>query len=984
MQPIQFFAARAEDGALLPGATINVYISGTSTLANLYSDENTYVPLANPAYADANAEVFFYTKERKIDVAISRGGYVAPLLRGIVTTDPGDVLNAAVSAADRAEAARDAAQLSSGIYPNTSTGISNTASGSYFSVPSPEWSQSLILYLNNGGVPLEIKRYPSSAILEIARRGNYQLSGRPTKVAKMGSTLDWSVSWGRLYIFTGTGKARANVQAVTDLTVPDGQCAYVDLAEPLVGGEYVVHVSTVPLTSITNPPGSYIEDSKIILFTCLNGILGGALYPQYHSVADGVVPRAALTAPVQNALDRAGWHVVGRATKLQPNVGTPSTYAITFPELTVTGGLTFASKRVAPVTAENVPLGEAIYVDLDSVPNGSGQLIPQVTTGGFTAGMLASGTFVTDRKVYLFINGTSGLGGPLSRQEASVDSLDQTLKSRTLRPAYQVIGDISRFLLNGTACVLSFGDLRIARGVGNTTLVIAALTDVSVPQGQALYVDLGAELVAGKLMAQVTTAGYSSVGGSIASGSFVDDNKLYLFINDSVGYGGALANRRPLNTYLGEVWMKQAPCNVTFDPATRTLAWDNYLILPTNSGQGRIKLAPGSFTFTSTTFNVAYLDLSAAITIGDTPATAVKGGVYFESPSPDRFRGLPNQLPMFYWNGAGDYGSLCGFPRASEPGATVISALADDDVVVKVGLNTLSAFVKGAKFGSSKYLEQTIGYENKPFDPTGADAFGNADLWRLKHTYECELNPGAVVFSRTRGGAAINNGGEIVGAWKQKAAVDYIGGYHGDEIKTHAALFLDGVPIPFNTVATYVGKKLQFVQYSKLYKCNTQIEVATHSQRVTIRHADGGMRIGLKQRVEWSQVLELEAAMMTMLPIKRLLADSSGDVITNTAMRAPYASTEDVSVTGFPQITTLGSLPDSQLWGPSGISASVEILKHPGFADCGFYVANAINYNKLYYSVAGSAVSTMGGATHITQPGEAWDVESAISMTTTL
>lgn len=984
MQPIQFFAARAEDGALLPGATINVYISGTSTLANLYTDQNTYVPLANPAYADANARVFFYTKERRIDVSISRGGYVAPLLREIVTTDPGDVLDVALSAADRAEAARDAAQLSSGIYPTTSAGISNTASGRYFSVPSPEWNQSLILYLNNGGAPLEIKRYPSSAILEIARRGNYQLSGRTTKVEKVASSLDYRVSWDRLYLFTGTGKARASVQAVADLVVPDGKCAYVDLAEPLVGGEYVVHVSSLPLTTNANPPGSYVEDSKFILFTCLNGVIGGALYPQYHSVGDGVVSRAALNGALQNTTDRAGWHVVGRATKLQRNVGTPSTYAISFSELTVTGGLSFASKRVAPVSGQNVPFGEAIYVDLDSAPNESGQLIPQVTTGGFTAGMLASGAFVTDRKVYLFINGTSGLGGPLARQEASVDSIDQTLKNRTVRAAYQVIGDISRFLQSGTACVMSFGDLRVARGVGNTTLMIAGLTDVTVPQGQALYVDLGAEPIGGKLVAEVTTVGYSSVGGSIASGAFVDDNKLYLFINDATGYGGALANRRPLNMYLGEVWLKQAPINITFDPATRTLAWDNFLILPTNSGQGRIKLAPGSFSFTSTGFNVAYLDLSATVTTGDTPATAVKGGVYYESPSPDRFRGLSHQLPMFYWNGANDFGSLCGFPRASEPGATVVSTLANDDVVVKVGVNTISAFVKGAKSGSSKYLEQTIGYENKPFDPTGADAFGNSDLWRLKHGYECDLLAEAMSFTRTRGGLAIVNGGEIAGAWLEDGAPDYIGGYHGDEIKTHAALFLDGVQIPFNTVATYVGKKLQLVQYSKLFKCNTQAEVATHSKRVTISHAEGGMRIELSQQVVWSQVLVLKAAMMTMLPIKRLLADTSGDVITNTAMRAPYASTEDVSTTGFAQVTTLGSLPASQLWGPTGISASVEILKHPGFANCGFFVANAAFYNKLYYSVAGSAVSTMGGVPHTTQPGETWNVDSVIKMTTTL
>ncbi|WP_300727498.1 hypothetical protein [Pseudomonas sp.] len=892
----------------------------------------------------------------------------------------------AFSAKTEAESARDAAQLSGGVYPDVATGLASMADGKYFSVPSPESSEYLILFQKVSNAAVEVKRYPSAAVLNIARRGNYVLSGRATKVEKIAGTSDYLVSWGRLYIFTGTGKAQAYVQAVTDLTVPNGKCAYVDLAAELVGGEYVVKVSELPLATTANPPGSYIDDSKIILFTCLSGIVGGKLYPQYQTVADGAVARGALTTPMQNIVDRAGWHVVGKATQIQRRVSTPSTYGISFPELMITGGATFGSKKVAPVTDRGIPVGEAIYVDLDGVPNASGQLVAEVTNGGFAAGMATAGAFVSDRKIYLFINGASGLAGPLAQQPISTGFIDDVLKNRTTRSAYTVVGDLSAFAMSGTSSVLSFNDLRVSQGAGTSALVVAGMADVSVPTGRALFVDLNSAPVDGKLVAQVTTGGYTSASGNLSAGSFIDDAKIYLFVNDPLGHAGVLAGRKPLSVevYLGDVWLKQTPCNIVFDPATRTLSWDNSLILPTPGGQGRINLAAGSFTFTADTFNVAYLDLGVSTSTGDTPASAVKGGRYYGSTNADRFRGTPRQVPMFYWNGGSDYGSLGGFPSASAPGAAVVSTLANDDVVVKVGVNTLSAFVKGAKSGSKKYLEQTIGYENKPFDPTGADAFGNSDLWRLKHGYECDLLAEAISFPRTRAGRAIVSGGEMAGAWLEEGAPDYIGGYHGDEIKTHAALFLDGVQIPFNTVATYVGKKLQLVQYSKLFKCNTQTEVATHSKRVTISHAEGGMRIELSQQVVWSQALVLKAAMMTMLPIKRLLADTSGDVITNTAMRAPYASTEDVSATGFAQVTTLGSLPDAQLWGPTGISASVQILKHPGLPSCGFYISSAVNYNKFYYSVAGSTVSTMGGTTHITQPGEAWDVESVIRITTTL
>lgn len=87
MQPIQFFAARAEDGALLPTATVDVFVHGSQSRAVLYSDSAGTSPLANPLSADANGRVFFYSTTDRIDIRISRGGYVAPLILDISTLD---------------------------------------------------------------------------------------------------------------------------------------------------------------------------------------------------------------------------------------------------------------------------------------------------------------------------------------------------------------------------------------------------------------------------------------------------------------------------------------------------------------------------------------------------------------------------------------------------------------------------------------------------------------------------------------------------------------------------------------------------------------------------------------------------------------------------------------------------------------------------------------------------------------------------------
>lgn len=97
----------------------------------------------------------------------------------------------AVAAAQAAEAARDAAQLSAGVYQDTATGIAATVAGKYFSVPSAESAEYLILYKNNSGSALEIKRYPSvaavSAVLETL--GSYAQTGTEYDYLAMTSLL---------------------------------------------------------------------------------------------------------------------------------------------------------------------------------------------------------------------------------------------------------------------------------------------------------------------------------------------------------------------------------------------------------------------------------------------------------------------------------------------------------------------------------------------------------------------------------------------------------------------------------------------------------------------------------------------------------------------------------------------------------------------------------------------------------------------------
>lgn len=74
-----------------------------------------------------------------------------------------------------AEAARDIAQLSSGIYETTAAGIAAVVSGSYFSVPQASPSDIMFdLYKNNAGVAQYINSYSSSNLIKYTAHAQHE------------------------------------------------------------------------------------------------------------------------------------------------------------------------------------------------------------------------------------------------------------------------------------------------------------------------------------------------------------------------------------------------------------------------------------------------------------------------------------------------------------------------------------------------------------------------------------------------------------------------------------------------------------------------------------------------------------------------------------------------------------------------------------------------------------------------------------------
>lgn len=87
-------------------------------------------------------------------------------IRSELATDAQIAQAAAEAAQTAAESARDAAQLSSGVYADTAAGLAATSVGDYFSVPSADADEYLILYRHDSGpTATEISRYPSASAL---------------------------------------------------------------------------------------------------------------------------------------------------------------------------------------------------------------------------------------------------------------------------------------------------------------------------------------------------------------------------------------------------------------------------------------------------------------------------------------------------------------------------------------------------------------------------------------------------------------------------------------------------------------------------------------------------------------------------------------------------------------------------------------------------------------------------------------------------
>lgn len=137
----------------------------------------------------------------------------------VTSTEAEAYADAAAASAAAAEAAMDAAQLSAGVYPDTAAGLAATTSGDYFSVPSADSSEYLILYKNDAGSAVEVKRYPSAASISSFKQCSAIYAGNldtiPSQIASALALAGVSISQDFYSGVVGISASEANPAAVS-------------------------------------------------------------------------------------------------------------------------------------------------------------------------------------------------------------------------------------------------------------------------------------------------------------------------------------------------------------------------------------------------------------------------------------------------------------------------------------------------------------------------------------------------------------------------------------------------------------------------------------------------------------------------------------------------------------------------------------------------------------------------------------------------
>lgn len=689
------------------------------------------------------------------------------------------------------------------------------------------------------------------------------------------------------------------------------------------------------------------------------------------------------------AATRNGYLVAG---KLLSKVwdGAAGTWTISHSALRIFRGGARGLVNIPAASGVVVPQERAYVADVTGALSGA-TVTPYVTADNAYGSTYQNSEFVADEKLVLFL--TTGGEAPYTNTGILNNGAlitDDDL-SASLNRELRAFPNAGRVWFGGTSSVsvgyddgsrtLAWDGVIVGPMTAGGSRIQLAAQSVVIPSAayQVVWIDLReVPLTAALTPPSAIKVGTYGTGASDFSGA---PHQLPIFYRERAGVFGSVGgffNIDSKPTPVGQVWFKtSASVSVDYDDSTRTLTWNGGLFCPMMiGGSTRVYIPATSITIPDATYQIVWIDLRRAPPRNaDLPADAIKVGGYNGS-TDNTFKGLPHQLPIFFRERAGVYGACSGFPYNAGGGLPGQAS----GLEFSKSANTATFHLNGT---GSRKIELPLVRETVPFDGTSPNS--QLDNWRLVEGWETSVD-------YVRGNQIIN-AGEWEMALRLSGSTDSVGGYHGDELLHDALFLIDGVPLAQTATATRRSvREVQVLQNSYVFDQNVQAifdpgtglptnAIAKHSKRYTF--TPEGIRIS--QRLEWLQARTLVSAWVTMFPILRNRDNTTGPLITDTALRSRLFETEDVSTwdAGMPLTYTPVSDGDSMsLWGAtSGISGSVQFTKTPRLSNQKMYIStNTSAYNKVYFNLRGD--SSAGDPEIVTTVGEAWEWEAFYQVNT--
>jgi hypothetical protein len=126
MQKFSDTITASSAGGLVPlsNATVTVYAAGTTTLATLYSANNTSSPQVNPLTSSATGLVSFYAADGRYDIRVAKTGFSPVTISDVLLEDPADGIIKII----------DGATITGSTVNSTSIGATNASTGRFTSV----------------------------------------------------------------------------------------------------------------------------------------------------------------------------------------------------------------------------------------------------------------------------------------------------------------------------------------------------------------------------------------------------------------------------------------------------------------------------------------------------------------------------------------------------------------------------------------------------------------------------------------------------------------------------------------------------------------------------------------------------------------------------------------------------------------------------------------------------------------------------------